>query len=55
MQATECSLKHKTVLTGLTLFFVVVLKFFWPHHATGGILVPQPEIEPVPPSVEAQS
>ena len=32
-------------------FFVVCL--FWWH--VGGILVPQPEIEPVPPAVEAQS
>ena len=27
--------------------------FFWPRHAHG-ILVPQPEIEPRPPAVEAQ-
>ena len=26
---------------------------FWPHHMAYGILVPQLEIEPVPPAVEA--
>ena len=32
-----------------------VLFFFWLCHAVCGILVPQPEIEPAPPAVEAQS
>ena len=27
----------------------------WPHHTAGGILVPRPGIEPVPPTVEAWS
>ena len=26
--------------------------FFWPYHAACGILVPQPGIEPMPPTVE---
>ena len=26
---------------------------FWPCHTAYGILVPQPEIEPVPPALEA--
>ena len=29
--------------------------FFWPHCTAGGILVPRPGIEPVPPAVEAWS
>ena len=29
--------------------------FFWPHLATRGILVPQPEIKPVPSELEAKS
>ena len=29
--------------------------FFWPYHTACGILVPQPEIEPVPLVVEAMS
>ena len=34
----------------LSLFF-----FFWPRHVACEILVPQPEIKPVPPAVEARS
>ena len=29
--------------------------FFGPHSKASGILTPQPEIEPAPPAVEAQS
>ena len=37
-------------------FFVFVFLFlFWPHRGACGILVPCPEIEPMPPAVEAQS
>ena len=28
--------------------------FFWPHHKACWILVPQPGIEPIPPTMEAQ-
>ena len=28
---------------------------FWPHLNTCGILVPQPDIKPVPPAMEVQS
>ena len=38
-------------------FFFKNLKFlcFWPHFTACGILVPWPEIEPIPPALEAQS
>ena len=36
-------------------FFSIFFLSFWPHHAACGILVPQPEMEPAPPAVEAQS
>ena len=42
----------------LALFFKFLFNFsffFWPHHMVGGILVPWPGIELVPPAVEAQS
>ena len=41
--------KVKVIIT----FFIFI--FFWPHHSAWGILVPQPEINPVPPTVEAQN
>ena len=31
------------------------LNFFWLHHETRGILIPQPGIEPMIPAVEARS
>ena len=31
------------------------LFMFWPHHAACRILVPQPRIEPVPPTMEVRS
>ena len=44
---------------GLTVIMPTAdfLKFFihWPCHTAHGISVPQPEIEPVPPAVEAWS
>ena len=39
----------------LLLKILFCLFTFWLHHAAFGILVLQPEIEPVPPAVEAQS
>ena len=32
---------------------VILSFFFWRHNEACGILVPQPEIEPMPPAVEA--
>ena len=34
---------------------ITFLFCLWPCHAACGILVPQPEIESMPPAVEAQS
>ena len=39
----------------LFLFFFKLIFIFWPFHLACGILVPQPEIEPSPPAVEALS
>ena len=39
----------------LFLFFLIFIYFyFWPHHETCGILVPQPGIEPLSPALVAQ-
>ena len=35
--------------------FIISIFFFWPHCAACGILVPQPEVEPVAPALEARS
>ena len=37
------------------LFFSFFCLTFWPYRTACGILVPQPEIEPAPPAVEARS
>ena len=37
------------------VYIVFVFNFFWLYHATCGILVPRPGIEPGPPAVEAWS
>ena len=45
-------------LSGLGAEILTVWSFpplFWLHHATCGILVPQPGIKPMPPSLEAWS
>ena len=42
----------------LPFFFlneILFIYLFWPHRAACGILVPQPGIEPMPHTVEAQS
>ena len=39
----------------LPLFFFILFYFFRPCCVARGILVPQPEMEPVPPAVGARS
>ena len=39
----------------ITIFYLLLLLLFWPHHAARRILVPRPGTEPVPPAVEAQT
>ena len=43
------------VYSGVLKFFFTVNFFFFFWHAACGILVPQPEIEPVPLALGAQS
>ena len=42
-------------LRGKHTIFIYVFIHFWPHAVACGILVPQPETEPLPWAVKAQS
>ena len=44
----------RTLIEKITIFNLIK-NVFWLYHAAGGILVPQPGIEPVPPALEAQN
>ena len=44
-----------SLIRPLSSLFVCFLFLFWPHLEACGILVPRPGIEPMPPTVEAQS
>ena len=43
-----------TLIEKITIFDLIK-NVFWLYHAAGGILVPQPGTEPVPPALEAQN
>ena len=47
------SLDYWYVNSSTTFFFLIFS--FWPHHMTCWILVPQPGIEPSPPTLELLS
>ena len=49
------SLRCSSRLSPPSLFPFLIFLIFWPHSTAGGILVPQPGIEPAYPALEAQS